>query len=264
MNFKRLRIALGLEYDGSSFYGWQVQAGVRTVQSCVEKALSSVANHPVKVYCAGRTDTGVHARGQVIHIETPVQREVHAWVFGANANLPKDISVLWAMPVDNDFHARFSAIGRYYQYLIFNRPTRPSLIGSHVTWEYRSLDEGLMQEGANYLLGKHDFSAYRAQGCQAKNPVRTVHRLEVTRRGCIISIEIEANAFLYHMVRNIVGVLIAIGRGEASSKWAKQVLKGRSRMQGGVTAPPEGLYLMSVRYPAKYPFPEPEMMSLPL
>lgn len=259
-----MRIALGLEYDGSNFYGWQVQPGVRTVQSCMEEALSKVADHPVRIYCAGRTDTGVHARGQVIHIETPVQREERAWVFGANANLPKDVSVLWAMPVEDDFHARFSAIGRRYQYLIFNRPTRPGLIGPRVTWECRSLDEKRMQEGANYLLGEHDFSAYRAQGCQAKNPVRTVRRLQVTRRGPLIAIEIEANAFLYHMVRNIAGVLMTIGRGEASPRWAEQVLQGRNRAQGGITAPPEGLYLMDVRYSAKYLFPEPQPVSLPL
>jgi tRNA pseudouridine38-40 synthase len=259
-----VRIALGLEYEGSDFYGWQVQPGVRTVQACVEVALSSVADQPVKAYCAGRTDTGVHACGQVIHIETLVHREERAWVFGANVNLPKDVSVLWAMPVDDGFHARFSALGRSYRYLILNRPTRPGLIGPRVTWECKRLDERPMQAGADYLLGEHDFSAYRAQGCQAKNPVRTVRRLAVTRRGPLIAIEIEANAFLYRMVRNIVGVLMAIGRGEASPQWAEQVLNGRSRTQGGLTAPPEGLYLMNIQYPAQYRFPAPEIVLLPL
>jgi tRNA pseudouridine38-40 synthase len=257
-----VKLALGLEYDGSGFYGWQVQAAVRTVQACVEEALSKIADHPVTVYCAGRTDTGVHARGQVIHIETHSHREARAWVLGTNVNLPRDISILWARPVEDDFHARFSAIGRSYRYLILNRPTRP--VCPQITWECRHLDENSMQEAANYLVGEHDFSVYRAQGCQAKNPVRTIYRLDVTRKGSIIVIEIEANAFLYHMVRNIVGVLMAIGRGEASPSWAKDVLDGGKRTHGGITAPAEGLYLTGIRYPAKYSLPQPETVLLPL
>ncbi len=259
-----VKLALGLEYDGSGFYGWQVQSAVRTVQACVEEALSKVASHPVTVCCAGRTDTGVHARGQVIHIETHSHRETRAWVLGTNVNLPRDISILWAQPVENDFHARFSAIGRSYRYLILNRPTRPGLLCLQLTWECRHLDENRMQEAANYLVGEYDFSAYRAQGCQAKDPVRTVYRLNVTRKGSIIVIEIEANAFLYHMVRNIVGVLMAIGRGEASPSWAKEVLDGGKRTHGGITAPAKGLYLTGIQYPARYSLPQAETVWLPL
>lgn len=259
-----VKLALGLEYDGSGFYGWQVQSAVRTVQACVEEALSKVASHPVTVCCAGRTDTGVHARGQVIHIETHSHRETRAWVLGTNVNLPRDISILWAQPVENDFHARFSAIGRSYRYLILNRPTRPGLLCPQLTWECRHLDENRMQEAVNYLVGEHDFSAYRAQGCQAKDPVRTIYRLNVTRKGSIIVIEIEANAFLYHMVRNIVGVLMAIGRGEASPSWAKDVLDGGKRTHGGITAPAKGLYLTGIRYPARYSLPQSETVLLPL
>lgn len=251
-----MRLALGLEYDGTHYCGWQLQSGVRTVQGCVEEALSKVADHEVKTCCAGRTDTKVHAYNQVIHIQTTARRDSRSWVFGSNANLPEDISVTWAKEVEDDFHARYSAIGRIYRYLIFNRRSRSAILDGRASWQCRLLDHKRMQEGAAYLLGEHDFSAYRAQGCQSKNPVRTVRRLDVTRYGHLISIDIEANAFLYHMVRNIAGVLMAIGMGKAEPPWAGEVLETRNRKLGGVTAPAQGLYLVSIQYPHKYQIPQ--------
>jgi len=256
-----VRIALGIEYDGRDFNGWQIQKDsdqakkVRTVQACLEQALSQVANHPVRVHCAGRTDTGVHGCEQVVHFDAQTERTDHSWMFGANANLPKDVSVLWAKPVGEDFHARFSALRRRYRYIILNRPVRPALRSGHVTWEYRPLDVARMNEGATYLQGEQDFSSFRAYACQAKSPVRTVYELKVTRDAENICIDIEANAFLHHMVRNIAGVLMAVGAGEHDSVWVKQVLDAQDRVQGGVTAPASGLYLMAVTYPEDFGIP---------
>jgi tRNA pseudouridine38-40 synthase len=252
-----VRVALGLEYDGSGFRGWQIQSGARSVQACVESSLSRVADHGIRAVCAGRTDTGVHALSQVVHFDTVAMRDERAWVFGGNTYLPSDVSILWARRVPDDFHARYSATARVYRYVILNRPARPGLFASRVTWEYRPLCETLMREAACYLLGEHDFSAFRAQGCQAEHAVRTVHRLEVDREEDRVSIEIEANAFLYHMVRNIAGVLMAIGRGIAAPVWARQVLEARRRAQAGVTAPASGLYLTAVRYPPPRGIPGP-------
>lgn len=252
-----MRIAVGVEYDGSRFCGWQLQEdGVRTVQGAVESALSKVANHEVRVNCAGRTDTGVHATGQVIHFETDVVRDERAWVFGANANLPKDVVLLWAKPVSDEFHARFSAVRRSYRYVIFTREVRPTFLAGRVTWHHRGLDIERMQQAGNLLLGEHDFSSYRAVACQAKSPVRTLHRLEVSGRGPFIFIDVEANAFLHHMVRNISGVLMAIGGGERPVEWSREVLEARDRTLGGVTAHPSGLYLTSVGYPEAFGIPQ--------
>lgn len=251
-----MRIALAVEYDGSGFCGWQKQShGERTVQTCVEQALSKVANHEVQVVCAGRTDTGVHASGQIIHFDTGAERTIHSWVFGANANLPKDVSILWAKFVSDDFHARFSAQYRAYRYVIFSRHVRPSFLAHRVTWEYRELDETRMRAAARYLVGEHDFSSYRAVACQAKSPVRTVSRLEVTRNGPLYFIDIQANAFLHHMVRNVAGVLMSIGTGEQEPEWAREVLEARDRTLGGVTASPHGLYLSEVGYPEHFDLP---------
>ncbi len=247
-----MRIALGIEYDGSRFKGWQTQIGVRTVQTCVENALSKVANHPVRVICAGRTDTGVHGLEQVIHADVQVERPMHSWVFGGNSHLPKDVSVLWAVPVPEDFHARFSAIQRHYRYVIMNRPVRSAMWANYATGCFYPLEVEPMQEAAQYLLGQHDFSAFRAQGCQAKTPVRTISRLTVKRDGVQVVIEVSANAFLQHMVRNIAGVLMAIGAGKAKPDWAREVLDTCNRTQGGVTALPNGLYLTGVDYPPSY------------
>ncbi len=248
-----MRIAVGVEYDGSAYCGWQLQKhDERTVQGVVEAAFSKVANHPVRVVCAGRTDTGVHATGQVIHFDTEVERTERSWVFGANANLPKDVSILWAKPVDESFHARFSAQRRRYRYVIYCRAVRPTFLAYRVSWSYRPLDEQRMAEAATHLLGEHDFSSYRALACQAKSPIRTLYRLDVTRQGEFIFLDLEANGFLHHMVRNIAGVLMAIGSGEQEPVWTREILGYRDRTLGGVTAPPHGLYLSGVDYPEEY------------
>ena len=251
-----MRIAFGIEYDGSRYHGWQAQLqGVRTVQAVVETAVARVAAHDVRVVCAGRTDTGVHATGQVIHIDSSAQRSPRNWLLGTNANLPDDVNVTWVTAVPNDFHARFSATGRRYRYLILNRDARSSLMSRRVTWVHRRLDSERMHRAGQTLVGTHDFSSYRALACQAKSPVRELRSLEVTRRGDLIEIAVSANAFLHHMVRNIAGVLMAIGRGERAVEWAAEVLALRDRTLGGVTAPSDGLYLTRVEYPEGYRIP---------
>lgn len=251
-----MKVAVGLEYCGSGFYGWQRQQQSPTVQECVEQALSSIADHPVKVICAGRTDAGVHALQQVIHFETTAERELHAWVLGANTLLPDAVSILWAREMDNDFHARFSATGRTYRYVIMNRRARPGVLNGRVSWDCRTLDHVRMRDAAEALLGEHDFSSFRAIGCQAKSPVREVRRLDIVRHDEFIILEIEANAFLHHMVRNIAGVLIAIGANKQNVQWCRQVLQARDRSVAGVTASPDGLYLIAVEYPQKYQLPQ--------
>jgi len=252
-----MRIALGVEYDGSRYCGWQYQEHSPSVQDCLERALAAVADHPVRVHAAGRTDTGVHALGQVVHFETQAQRTERGWVFGANTHLPNDVVVTWARPVADSFHARFSAQTRQYRYVICNRPVRPSVLASRVAWDYRPLDLTLMRLGGAYLVGEHDFSSYRATACQAKNPVRHVHRLELTQKHELILMDVTANGFLHHMVRNIAGVLMAIGAGAREPEWARDLLMLRNRALGGVTAPPHGLYFMAASYPAHYNIPSP-------
>jgi len=251
-----MRIALGIEYDGSDFAGWQLQHGeVRSVQGVVEQALSRVADRPSRVICAGRTDAGVHATSQVVHFDTHAERDMHSWVYGANANLPKTVTVQWARIVREDFHARFSAQRRRYRYVIFNRELRPAFLASRVAWEYRPLDEVLMRRAAQDLVGEHDFSAYRAVACQAKNPVRRLYELAVKRDRDLVILDLEANAFLHHMVRNIAGVLMDIGAGKQAPGWAREVLESRDRTLGGITAQPYGLYLTGVDYPARFDLP---------
>ncbi len=247
-----MKVALGVEYDGSDFHGWQFQGDVRSVQECLQDALSKVADHPVTVHCAGRTDTGVHATAQVVHFETGARRSSRSWILGSNANLPDDISISWAREMPDHFHARFSAVGRRYRYQIINRSFRSALWRQRAVWIHRPLDAQRMQQAAEALVGTHDFSSYRALACQAKHPVRTVHSLGVSREGEMISIDVHANAFLHHMVRNIAGVLIAIGKGEQQESWAGEVLELRDRTLGGVTAPPQGLCLTGVDYPAEF------------
>lgn len=251
-----MKIALGVEYDGRQFCGWQIQEGNRTVQACVEQALSRVADHPVRTICAGRTDAKVHALGQVIHFETSARRSMHSWVFGATANLPADICARWALEVPNHFSARYSALRRHYRYIIFNKRVRPAVAAHQMSWDYRPLDEHRMSRAAAYLLGEHDFSSYRAYACQSRSPVRTIYRLDVVRREHYVMIDIEANAFLHHMVRNIAGVLLTIGAGEQPVAWVQEVLEQRDRKKGGLTAPPQGLYLMNVIYPVEFALPE--------
>ena len=253
-----MRIALGVEYDGSRFHGWQTQQeGVRSVQQTVEQALSRVADHPVSVICAGRTDTGVHAREQVAHFDTDARRPAHGWVMGANVNLPGDVSILWAGEVADDFHARFSATGRTYRYWILNRLSRPAIFARRVTWIHRALDAQRMHRAGQVLVGRHDFTSYRTVHCQAHSPVRTIRHLRVERQGELICLEVSADGFLHHMVRNIAGVLIAIGSGEQPEDWAAEVLEHRDRTLGGVTAPADGLYFHHVDYPETHALPRP-------
>ncbi len=250
-----MRLAAGIEYDGSRFHGWQAQGDVRTVQECLEAALSRVAGAPLRVQCAGRTDTGVHATGQIVHFDTLALREPRNWLLGANVNLAKDMNLLWVKPVGDTFNARFSATGRAYRYIILNRESRSGLLHGRVTWMRRRLDVGRMNRAARVLLGEHDFSSYRALGCQAKSPVREIRRLALRRHGDFVVMDIEANAFLHHMVRNIIGVLAAIGRGDADENWAAEILAMRDRRRGGVTAKPDGLYMVRVDYPERFGIP---------
>lgn len=260
-----MHVAIGVEYNGSHFHGWQTQQpGVRTVQEEVEKALAQVAGHDVRLACAGRTDTGVHGLGQVAHFETAVKREERSWVLGANSNLPSDISVLWAREVDDEFHARFSAVGRSYRYLILNRLSRSALLAGRATWVYRPLNAERMHQAGQQLVGTHDFTSFRAIGCQAKSPVRTLHSLTVKRYGDRIELRVHANAFLHHMVRNIAGVLIAIGKGDKPVEWVTEVLAVKDRTKGGVTAPPDGLYFEKVDYPEFYDLPDTGLAGYPL
>ncbi|MDG4554764.1 MAG: tRNA pseudouridine(38-40) synthase TruA [Candidatus Competibacter sp.] len=251
-----MRVALGIQYDGTGFRGWQAQpVGVRTVQASLEQALARVADHSVGLTCAGRTDAGVHAVGQVAHFDTESVRSTRAWVRGGNAHLPSDISLSWACEVPDDFHARFSASARRYRYLIHNHPQRSALWRARAAWRYRPLDADRMHVAGQALVGEHDFNAFRAAECQARHPVREILELAVWRRGDGVLLEIEANAFLHHMVRNIVGVLLAIGAGDRPVEWAAEVLEGRDRARAGVTAPAEGLYLLAVRYPQRFGLP---------
>ena len=244
-----MRIALGIEYDGTAFFGWQIQKDDPSVQACLEKALSSVADHRVRVVCAGRTDTGVHALGQVVHFDTDSKRPERAWTLGVNSELPRDVTVRWARPVDDDFHARYSARARSYSYLIFNTPIRSALLRDRAWWVRRALDVESMQRAGALLVGKHDFSSFRAAGCQAGTPIRDVTRLDVRRLDDnMIRLDITANAFLHHMVRNIAGTLAVVGRGEKEDSWLTEVLEARNRSESGVTAPPGGLYLVHVDY----------------
>jgi tRNA pseudouridine38-40 synthase len=252
------RIALGVEYDGSAFHGWQSQLdpALPTVQETLEQALSQVAAQPVFVQCAGRTDTGVHAAGQVVHFETTSVRQLKAWVLGANTALKRKVAVRWAHEVPADFHARFSAFSRRYRYTVCDDAIRPALLANYVTSHAQRLDAELMHAAGQYLIGELDFSAYRGATCQSKTPMRCVTELTVRRHGGLVVMDIEANAFLLHMVRNIMGVLLVIGEGRAPPAWARQVLDGRDRTQGAKTAPPTGLSLIKVRYPARFGLPE--------
>ena len=246
------RIVLGIEYDGSHFSGWQYQQAQRTIQDELEKALSKVADQTIKVHCAGRTDSGVHALEQVVHFDTEVERELTSWLMGGNANLPEDVRIIWSKHSVDDFHARFSAIARFYRYVILNRQMKSALMRSQVTWCYSSLDEVKMHLAAQALIGEHDFSSFRAQGCQSHSPNRIMHFINVVRENEQIVVELSANAFLHHMVRNIVGVLMEIGLGKRSVNWAGELLDIRDRVEAGATAPPYGLYLGGVYYPEKY------------
>ena len=251
------RLAALIEYDGSRYSGWQRQVGACTVQQCVETALSQVGAHDIVVTVAGRTDSGVHAVGQVVHFDSRSQRAPHQWIRGANSNLPPSIRLQWVKEVDAEFNARFSATRRSYRYIILNDKSDTALFAERAVVVRAKLNDVAMQAAARALVGRHDFSAYRAAGCQANSPIREVVRLEINRFGKWIYIDIEANAFLHHMVRNVVGTLLPVGRGDQEPHWPKVVLDGRDRRRAGITAPAHGLYLVAVRYPSCYQIPEP-------
>jgi tRNA pseudouridine38-40 synthase len=249
------RFAAGLEYDGRAYSGWQFQPGLQTVQDVVQRTLSRVADSPVDVVCAGRTDAGVHAAAQVVHFDTAAVRSERGWRLGANSYLPPDVSVAWVREVPEQFHARFSATARSYRYLILNRDSRSALAAGRATWERRPLDATRMHEAAQVLVGEHDFSAFRAVECQSKSPVRRVESLEVSRNDVWLTLAITSNAFLHHMVRNVAGLLMSVGHGESTPERVATVLASRDRKTNAATAPPDGLYLAAVRYPAEFGLP---------
>lgn len=250
-----MRIALGIEYDGTAYNGWQRQKTGVGVQARIEESLTKVADEAVELTCAGRTDTGVHASGQVVHFDTSSERTPRGWLLGANSSLPDDISVIWATPVNDEFHARFSALSRSYHYLILNRLERSALHRHRAWWVHQPLDAARMHRAAQSLLGKHDFSAFRAAGCQASTAVREIRSISIRRHNDWIELEVTANAFLQHMVRNIIGTLTTVGAGEEPDSWVAAVLESRDRKQGGIAAPPHGLTLVSVKYPAEFGLP---------
>lgn len=254
-----VRLAMSVEYAGSRYKGWQKQNSISaaTVQGTVESAISFVANHEVSTVCAGRTDSGVHGSGQVIHFDTHAKRNLRGWLLGVNTHLPDDISIQWVKPVSQEFHARFSAQARRYRYVIYQGPVKPAILSQGLTWTHKTLDVVRMQNAAACLIGTHDFSGFRAQGCQANTPIRTISNLEVSAHGRFIVIDVTANAFLYHMIRNIAGVLMTIGASEADVEWCQKVLDGKNRKEGGITAPPQGLYFVGVQYPEEFGLPLP-------
>ena len=252
-----MRWALGVEYDGSHYCGWQQQPGLKTLQGELELALGHVADQDVTVVCGGRTDAGVHGAGQVVHFDTTAKRSARAWALGSNAQLSRELSVAWARPVPDFFHARFSAIRRHYRYSILNRATRSALHAARSVWVAAPLDVEQMQKGASALIGEHDFSAFRAAECQSHSPIRRVDRLLVTRDRDLVHIDIAANAFLHHMVRNIAGLLIEVGRGERAPGEVAALLAGRDRRQNAATAAPEGLCLQRIDYHPAYRLPVP-------
>lgn len=250
-----MRIALGIEYNGDGFYGWQAQRGLLTIQGTLEEALAKVANEPIQLFCAGRTDANVHATGQIVHFDTHAKRHIDAWIWGTNSHLPPSIVVRFAKQVDYSFHARFTAVARRYRYIIFNHPIRPAILSSRATWYYYPLDIERMKSAGKYLIGEQDFSSFRSSQCNSKSPMRNVTDFTIQRKDDFVIIEIEANAFLHHMVRNIVGVLMKIGGGLKEPEWMDEVLKAKSRRMAAETAAPDGLYLINVRYPEPYSFP---------
>ena len=250
-----MRVALGVEYNGHEYYGWQAQRGLPTIQETLQTALAKIANEDIFLHCAGRTDAGVHATGQVVHFDTRAKRHVDAWIWGTNTHLPPSIVVRWARHVDYHFHARFTAVARRYRYIIFNHPIRPAILSHQTAWHYYPLDVECMQKDRQFLIGEQDFSSFRSSQCNSKSPMRNVIEVFLQRQGFYIMMDIEANAFLHHMVRNMAGVLMKIGAGFKDPGWMKEVLLAKSRRAAAETAPAEGLYLTQVRYPSVYDFP---------
>ncbi len=253
------RIALGIQYDGTSWRGWQTQPDGRTVQDMLEAALKKFSLTDIGTTCAGRTDAGVHALEQVVHFDTGLDRDMFSWVRGVNAFLPASIAVRWACEVapdgDEQFHARFSATSRTYRYVLYNHPVRSPLLSGKAGWVFRPLTVDVMRSAASYLLGDHDFTAFRAAECQAKSPVKTMHEIRIERHGDLLVFTLRANAFLHHMVRNIVGSLIVIGNGNQPPEWMKSVLDGKDRSRAAPTFMPDGLYLARIDYDPKWKLP---------
>ncbi len=250
-----MRIALGLSYNGTGYEGWQSQLSGNTVQDQLEKALGKFAALPLRTLCAGRTDAGVHGLMQVVHFDTALQRELPSWVRGTNAFLPRDIAVQWAHAVPDDFHCRGSAISRRYAYVLLESPVRPSVDAGRVGWVYRPMDEAAIRAAIGHLIGEHDFSSFRAAQCQAKSPVKTISRIDVSRRGAYWRFEFEANAFLHHMIRNIMGCLVAVGQGLQAPGWLGEVVAARNRDAAAPTFSPDGLYFLGPRYEDHYGLP---------
>jgi tRNA pseudouridine38-40 synthase len=251
-----MRIALGIEYNGDKFHGWQFQKGLPTIEGALQEALAHIADEEVFLTCAGRTDRGVHAYGQVVHFDTKAKRHIDAWIFGCNRFLPPDIGVRWSKMVDYHFHARYSATARRYCYIIYNHPIRPAIFSKRMTWIYYPLDVARMRIAAQALLGEQDFSSFRSAQCAAKTAMRHITEIAIKRVDDYIFIEIEANAFLQHMVRNIAGVLLRIGSGACEPDWIHEVIAAKDRRAAGETAAPDGLYLVKVNYLTGYNFPE--------
>lgn len=249
------RLALGVSYRGQAYHGWQSQPDGRTVQDVLEKALAAFAAEPVSTVCAGRTDSGVHAINQVVHLDTALQRDPFSWVRGTNTYLPSDVAVQWCQPVTSHFHARNSARGRRYRFVVLQSVVRPALEHGLVGWVFKPLDAAAMREAAALLIGEHDFSAFRAAGCQSPTPVKTVKAIHITQRGAYWCFDFDANAFLHHMVRNIVGGLLAVGSGRYPAPWMGEVLAARSRKLAAPTFPPDGLYFLGPYYDAEHAIP---------
>ena len=260
------RIALGLEYDGSAFCGWQTQPGGCGVQDHLQRALREFTQHEVETVAAGRTDAGVHASAQVVHLDAQVQREMRSWVRGTNASLHASARVLWATQVPDDFHARYSARARTYRYLLVNAPVAPAILKARAGWHHRPLDAGRMQAAAQVLVGEHDFSSFRDAECQAKSPVRTLARIAIDRRGDLFVFTLVANAFLHHMVRNIVGSLVYVGDGRQEPGWMAELLAARDRREAAPTFMPDGLYLAGIEYDRAFTlpaFPQNPLVDIP-
>jgi len=250
-----MRIALGIEYNGNGFYGWQYQPNRTTIQGALEIAIGKIANEPIFLFCAGRTDANVHATGQVVHFDTRAKRHIDAWIWGTNTHLPSSIVVRWARAVDYQFHARFTATARRYRYVIYNHPIRPAILSPYVSWYYYPLDIERMRIAGSYLFGEQDYSSFRSSQCQSKSPMRNITDFKIYAENRYIIFEIEANAFLHHMVRNIAGVLMKIGSGMKEPSWMQEVLAAKNRRFAAETAAAEGLYLIKVAYPEPYIFP---------
>ncbi len=252
----RQRIALGIAYRGSGYQGWQSQPGGRTVQDQLEHALSAFAAQPIATLCAGRTDTGVHGLNQVVHLDSPVERDPFSWVRGTNRYLPSDVAVQWAQPVADDFHARNSARSRRYRYLLLESPVRPAIEAGQVGWVFRPLQAEPMEAAAHLLIGEHDFSSFRASECQAASPVKTLYAIRVGRRGAYWCFDFHGNAFLHHMIRNIMGCLVAVGSGRRPAGWMAEVLQARSREAAAPTFMADGLYFVGPQYDAHHCIPQ--------